>query len=215
MDLPPVHDPARPPGPTRSLARQIAEPLRRAIGSGALREGERLPSVREVAAEAGVCRGVVLEAYAMLRASGHAESRRGSGTYARRPPGAPRRAHPGGPASRGRSGPPTPAGQVRDLAPAGQVHDLAPGRSWAGGVPTAAWRAAWRQAAHRGPDAALPPVCGLPRLRRVLREHLERLAGGALGEHEVCAVTGPAHGVDGALAVVRAALGREPGAPLA
>jgi hypothetical protein len=51
-----------------SLSTQIANQLRRAIRSGALRPGARLPSTRDLAKQAGVSRGVVVNAYAQLRA---------------------------------------------------------------------------------------------------------------------------------------------------
>ena len=60
----------------RPLAPQIEEQLRDAIRSGALRPGTQLPSTRALAADLGVSRGVVVNAYQELLAQGFLESRR-------------------------------------------------------------------------------------------------------------------------------------------
>ncbi|WP_206670992.1 PLP-dependent aminotransferase family protein [Streptomyces sp. CB01881] len=65
------------PGPRyRSLAAAVA----RAIGTGDLRPGERLPAERRLADALAVSRATVVAAYDALRVSGLVESRRGSGT---------------------------------------------------------------------------------------------------------------------------------------
>ena len=58
---------ARGAGP---LQRQVEDQLRAAIRSGRLVEGERLPSSRLLAADLGVSRGVVSDAYMQLAAEG-------------------------------------------------------------------------------------------------------------------------------------------------
>ncbi len=63
------------------LFRQIYHGLRQAILSGAFRAGERLASTRNLAAELGISRTVVLLAYDQLIAEGFATGRGGSGTY--------------------------------------------------------------------------------------------------------------------------------------
>lgn len=63
------------------LFRQIHMGLRRAILSGVLATGERVPATRDLAEQLGVSRTVVLLAYDQLRAEGYLEGRRGSGTY--------------------------------------------------------------------------------------------------------------------------------------
>jgi GntR family transcriptional regulator / MocR family aminotransferase len=64
--------------------------VREAIRAGRLAAGERLPSSRALARELGVSRGLVLEAYAQLRAEGYLTSHGGSATRvadaARAPP---------------------------------------------------------------------------------------------------------------------------------
>jgi GntR family transcriptional regulator / MocR family aminotransferase len=62
----------------RSLAKQIEDQLRRAIRTGRLRPGARLPSTRDLARQLGVSRGVVVNAYAQLGAEGYLLLRQGS-----------------------------------------------------------------------------------------------------------------------------------------
>jgi len=63
------------------LYRQIYGGLRTAIVERQLRPGQRLPSTRALAAELGVSRIPVLEAFEQLLAEGYCESRVGSGTF--------------------------------------------------------------------------------------------------------------------------------------
>ena len=63
------------------LYRQLYESLREAILSGRLAPGTRLASTREAAAELGVSRNTVTNAFEQLLAEGYVESRTGSGTY--------------------------------------------------------------------------------------------------------------------------------------
>ena len=63
------------------LFRQVYVGLRKAILSGDLPAGERLPSTRDLATQLGISRTVILLAYDHLLAEGFAEGRRGSGTY--------------------------------------------------------------------------------------------------------------------------------------
>jgi GntR family transcriptional regulator/MocR family aminotransferase len=92
---------------SKSLHRQIYDAYRMAIVDGSLRPGQRIPSTRVLAAEIGVSRFPVLNAYAQLLAEGYFESRVGAGTIIsgslpeQFTSSAPTRATPGG----GRSGP--------------------------------------------------------------------------------------------------------------
>ena len=63
------------------LFRQVYAGLRKAILSGSLPAGERLPSTRDLAEQLGISRTVVVLAYDHLLAEGFIEGRRGSGTY--------------------------------------------------------------------------------------------------------------------------------------
>ena len=64
----------------RSLGTQLQAWFREAIRSGRLECGERLPASRALAAQLGVSRGVVVDAYAQLESEGYLESTRGAGT---------------------------------------------------------------------------------------------------------------------------------------
>ena len=69
------------------LFRQISRFLARQIENGGLPAESRLPSTRQLAADLGVSRIVVANAYAELEAEGLVEGRRGSGTYVAELPG--------------------------------------------------------------------------------------------------------------------------------
>jgi GntR family transcriptional regulator / MocR family aminotransferase len=64
----------------KALHTQIYDAYRTAIVAGSLRSGQRIPSTRVLAAELGVSRFPVLNAYAQLLAEGYFESRVGAGT---------------------------------------------------------------------------------------------------------------------------------------
>lgn len=63
-----------------SLARQIYQALRNQMTEGRLKQGEALPSTREMARHLSVSRNTVCEAYEMLSSEGFIESRQGSQT---------------------------------------------------------------------------------------------------------------------------------------
>ena len=75
--LPDLHLELDRPGGRRTA---IEEALRRAIRDGRLAPGARLPSTRVLAADLGVARGTVTEAYDQLVAEGWLAARQGSGT---------------------------------------------------------------------------------------------------------------------------------------
>ncbi|MCT2584795.1 MocR-like pyridoxine biosynthesis transcription factor PdxR [Actinophytocola gossypii] len=166
------------------LAVQLAEQLRAAAGDGRLRAGDRLPSTRALAGELGVSRTVTAAAYEQLHAEGWIAGRHGSGTYVTtEPPGSPRPATR--PARRA-------TGDVTAL-------DLTPGSPWAGGIDRAAWRRAWRAAAHVAPMVR-PNRAGLPAYRATVAEHLLRHRGlrvgtlsGQDGGDAVLATSGTSH----------------------
>ena len=63
------------------ITRQIAAQIRTQCASGALKPGERLPSVRALAAELAVNQNTILRVYERLTAEGLLERRHGDGTY--------------------------------------------------------------------------------------------------------------------------------------
>lgn len=67
------------PSAADPIYRQIVEQVRRLIGSGQLRPGDALPSVREVAATHAINPMTVSKAYSLLEAEGELERLRGKG----------------------------------------------------------------------------------------------------------------------------------------
>ncbi|NEE25515.1 winged helix-turn-helix transcriptional regulator, partial [Streptomyces sp. SID7982] len=67
-----------PAGP--GLRKGLTDALRDAVRSGRLAPGTRLPSSRTLAADLGIARNTVADAYADLVAEGHLTARQGSGT---------------------------------------------------------------------------------------------------------------------------------------
>ena len=59
---------------------QVRRQLSTLIETGRLEADERLPSVRQLAADLGLATGTVARAYKELEASGHVTTRRGGGT---------------------------------------------------------------------------------------------------------------------------------------
>ncbi|MFJ8695925.1 MocR-like pyridoxine biosynthesis transcription factor PdxR [Streptomyces roseolilacinus] len=149
--------------PVRRRGRVLREALRDAVRSGRLAPGTRLPSTRELAAELGVSRGLVTEAYEQLTAEGYLRSARGAGTWV-------------GDAVRAAA-----PGRARDLAPRspGVRVDFRPGVPDLSLFPRAAWAAAYRAAlgglAHR--RLGYPDPRGLPELRTALAALLTRRRG--------------------------------------
>ncbi|AEV82824.1 GntR family transcriptional regulator [Actinoplanes sp. SE50] len=70
--------------PAKGLTGWLADGLRSAIAAGRLAPGSRLPATRLLAAELGVSRGVVVQAYQRLVDEGLAGARTGSGTVVAR-----------------------------------------------------------------------------------------------------------------------------------
>ena len=75
-------DPASP----TPLYLQIAEQVRRLIALGALRPGDRLPAIRELAVRARVNRNTAARAVQALEAEGLVRTRVGQGTFIEEPP---------------------------------------------------------------------------------------------------------------------------------
>lgn len=148
--------------PARQRGRALQSALREAVRSGRLVAGTRLPSSRELAADLGVSRGLVTEAYEQLTAEGYLRSGRGSGTWV-------------GDAAR------ATARGVRDLAPRapGARVDFRPGTPDLSLFPRAAWAAAHKSVLARLPHRALgyPDPRGLPELRTALASLLTRRRG--------------------------------------
>ncbi|MFD9501842.1 PLP-dependent aminotransferase family protein [Streptomyces sp. NPDC060035] len=148
--------------PARQRGRALQSVLREAVRSGRLAAGTRLPASRELAADLGVSRGLVTEAYEQLTAESYLRSGRGAGTWV--------------------SGGVRPAVQgARDLAPRrpGARVDFRPGTPDLSLFPRSAWGAAHRAVLGRLPHSALgyPDPRGLPELREALAALLTRRRG--------------------------------------
>lgn len=63
------------------ITRQIAAQIRTQCASGALKPGDRLPSVRALAAELAVNQNTILRVYERLTAEGLLQRRHGDGTF--------------------------------------------------------------------------------------------------------------------------------------
>jgi GntR family transcriptional regulator len=63
------------------ITRQIAAQIRAQCASGVLKPGDRLPSVRVLAAELAVNQNTILRVYERLTAEGLLERRHGDGTF--------------------------------------------------------------------------------------------------------------------------------------
>jgi GntR family transcriptional regulator/MocR family aminotransferase len=170
------------------LHAQIEAQLRAAVRSRRLAAGERLPSSRALAAELGVSRGVVVEAYGQLAAEGY---------LAVRPGAAPR-------VAAGAVAQPPAAGAA---PPAPARHDLRPGTPDLSLFPRAAWAAAQRRALRDATDADLgyPDPAGHPRLRAALAAYLGRVRGVQAAPARVVVCGGVAEALALACRALRAA----------
>src|SRR5690242_20473248 len=133
--------------------------LREAVRDGRLAPGARLPPYRSLAADLGLARNTVADAYAELVAEGWLIARQGSGTRV-----APR-------ADPVRS---TRAPDRTPERPAPPAHDLRQGRPDAAAFPRSAWLAAARRALNAAPNEVFGPgdPQGRLELRRALAEYL-------------------------------------------
>lgn len=161
------------PGPRRE---QVERQLRDAVRAGRLRPGTRLPPTRTLAADLGVSRGVVVEAYEQLVAEGWLVARRGAGTVVAELGGA---GPDGAPAARDHDHDDgLPVGSARPTTPAA-AYDLRTGRPDLSAFPRTAWHAALGRALRTLPDEALgygDPRGHLP-LRAALAAYLGRARG--------------------------------------
>ena len=163
-----------------ALHRQIEASIRQRIRSGALPAGVALPPTRALAAELGVTRGVVVEAYAQLVAEGYLTSRSGgytqvaSAAAAVSPTAAPA---PGRPAL---SRPPSP------------VVDFGYGRGNVAAFPRAAWLRSVRRVLTEAADERLGYLDGhgAVELRSALAAYLNRVRGTNADPETIVITTG-------------------------
>lgn len=173
-------------------AAQIADAIRRAVRTGRLTAGRRLPPSRALAADLGVSRGVVVEAYERLGAEGFLISRQGSGTSV-----APRAVPEGESDASGDVDAlldATDIGPLPSTAPVDLQYDLRPGLPDLSTFPRTAWLAALRRAVNAVPTAELgyPERAGAPRLRAELAAYLRRVRAAAAPPGQVVIAAGVA-----------------------
>ncbi|MEU8958852.1 PLP-dependent aminotransferase family protein [Streptomyces sp. NPDC048518] len=165
------------PGSRRAV---LIRALRDAVREGRLPPGTRLPPYRSLAADLGLARNTVADAYAELVAEGWLTARQGSGT---------RVAERAAPVRRPRRPKPVPA---RLAAPA---YNLRQGTPDASSFPRTAWLAAARRALAAAPNDAFGP--GDPRgrieLRRALADYLTRARGVRADPERIVVCSGFAH----------------------
>ncbi|GGL75744.1 GntR family transcriptional regulator [Streptomyces fumigatiscleroticus] len=176
------------------LRRGLTDALREAVRTGRLAPGTRLPSSRGLAADLGIARNTVADAYADLVAEGWLTARQGSGTRVATRAAAPpsRRPAPGGPPAR--------------REPARPAHDLRPGTPDLASFPRAEWLRAARRALAAAPHHALGygDPRGRAELRTALAGYLSRARGVRADPGHVLVCGGFSHGLKILGAVLRA-----------
>ncbi|MGP4042869.1 MocR-like pyridoxine biosynthesis transcription factor PdxR [Streptomyces sp. 2A115] len=170
-------------GPSGPGGRRAAliRALREAIRSGRLTPGTRLPPYRSLAADLGVARNTVADAYAELVAEGWLTARQGSGTRVAE------RAEPLGAHAR-----------VPKKAPPrarGPRFDLRQGTPDASSFPRTEWLASYRRALNAAPNEAFGPgdPAGRIELREALTEYLARARGVRTEPGRIVICSGFAH----------------------
>jgi GntR family transcriptional regulator/MocR family aminotransferase len=168
------------PGSRRAA---LIDALREAVRSGRLAPGTRLPPYRSLAADLGVARNTVADAYAELVAEGWLTARQGSGTLVAE------RAEP----LRGTKHARVPARMPPRTR--GPRHDLRQGTPDASAFPRAAWLASYRRALQQAPNEVFGPgdPAGRIELREALTEYLARARGVRTEPGRIVICSGFAH----------------------
>jgi GntR family transcriptional regulator / MocR family aminotransferase len=163
------------------LHRQIETSIREAIRAGRLPRGSSLPPSRVLAADLGVSRGVVVEAYQQLAAEGYLASYAGGHTQVAAGSGAPA---------------PAVAGLqlARETPPR---IDLSYGRADVSSFPRAAWLRAIRGALAGAPNDVFGYLAGsgVPQLRTAISGYLNRVRGTVAQPDHMVICTGYAQGI--------------------
>jgi GntR family transcriptional regulator/MocR family aminotransferase len=161
--------------------------LRTAIRSGRLRPGARLPSTRALAADLGLSRSVVVQAFEQLAAEGYLTTR----------VGAVARVSDLGAVPLARPERPTRTGRPAAPPAASTSIDLRPGSPNLAGLPRTEWGRAVRKALARLSDAELGygDSRGLPRLRKAIADYLGRVRGAVVDPEHLVVVNGFAQGL--------------------
>jgi GntR family transcriptional regulator / MocR family aminotransferase len=159
------------------LRAQLEDGLRDAVRSGRLAARTRLPASRSLAADLGVSRRLVVDAYSQLLAEGYLVARAGAGTFVAETAAAP--------------APATADPPARRLA-----FDFFPGHPDLASFPRRAWLRALRETLRQAPDQAFgyPDARGAIELRRALAGHLRRVRGVVADPEAIVVCGGAAQG---------------------
>ena len=196
------------PGP---LHMRLVAAIRSAIRNGRLPVGAALPPSRMLATDLGVSRWTVTEAYGQLITEGYLTGKTGSATRVTWSPG------PGDEPRADRAGSrPAPAARTSpasgfDLSSYHPDLRAFPRRKWVEAISAAAETAPFDQLSYSEPG-------GMPELRAVLAEHLNRSRGASAEPGTICIVMGAGQGMSricrALLAEGHTAIGMEnPGSP--
>ncbi|WP_345634985.1 MocR-like pyridoxine biosynthesis transcription factor PdxR [Rugosimonospora acidiphila] len=160
----------------------LTDALREAVRTGRLAPGALLPSSRSLAADLGIARNTVVDAYARLVAEGWLTAQQGSGTRVAR------RAEPVGA---------TPAGVRTRPAEGGPRYNLLLGSPNLSEFPRKQWLAAARRALTAAPHEAfgLGDALGRVELRTALAGYLTRARGVHAEPERVVICSGFHHGL--------------------
>jgi GntR family transcriptional regulator/MocR family aminotransferase len=160
-------------GPRVRAALEAA--LREGVQTGRLAAGMRLPASRTLAADLGIARNTVADAYGQLVAEGWLSARQGSGTSVSEHEAA--------------SAATSAAAQAR---PARPRYSLVPGQPDLSAFPRAAWLAAARRAISAAPAEAFgySDPRGRPELRAALAFYLARARGVRAGADQIVICSG-------------------------
>ncbi|MBN6038256.1 PLP-dependent aminotransferase family protein [Amycolatopsis sp. 195334CR] len=171
------------------LHRQLGTAIREGVQSGRLPLGTALPPTRALAADLGVSRGVVVEAYQQLVAEGYLASRSGGYTEV----------------AAGARTAPRPA--PRAVRPAAPAIDFGYGRADVSSFPRAAWLRSIRRVLTEIPADRFGYLDGrgVPELHLALSDYLNRVRGTAATPDRVVVCNGYAQGLALLLQVLAAA----------
>jgi len=174
--------------------------VRRLVHDGTLREGDRLPSTRALAAELGVARGTVVAAFEQLDGEGYIRTRQGAvavvaASVTVRADDVVRPAHR------------VPDGAAADRA---APLDARPGLPAVTAIPERDWRGAWRRAADEPLRNTLSDPLGTPVLREQVAASLSLSRGFAPDPSRIVVAAGTSEALSLVAEALRAHLGRAP-----
>jgi GntR family transcriptional regulator/MocR family aminotransferase len=160
----------------------LTDALRDAVRTGRLVAGTRLPSSRSLAADLGIARNTVADAYAELVAEGWLTAKQGSGTQV------------AGRAQSRRAVPTARSSRPAQLRP---TYSLLPGSPDLAEFPRKQWLTAARRAVTEAPDDAFGygDARGREELRTVIADYLARVRGVYATSAQIVICSGFHHGL--------------------